>query len=322
MIEHPFRRWRRFFARPAPEAAPPAADALIVELLRERRANRRRRWLRRLGLLALAAALVALYFPDRLDLFGPAPDAPQIGVVRLRGPVGPEGLASADRVVKALDQAFSAEAVKAVALVINSPGGDPFEAERIGAEIERRKALTGKPVYAFIEELGASAAYLVAIHADRIVAGRYSLTGSIGAILTGWDFHAVLDRFGIRQRVYASGAQKAMLNPFVPASPESKAKAEALVRQAAGTFLADVRRLRGGKLKDGVDYATGEVWTGEEALRLGLVDALGTLDRIAAEDLKGTLREFGPEDPMRAFRPLASAAGLLIGAALDALAWR
>ena len=118
-----------------------------------------------------------------------------MAIVNVTGAIGSGQLASAEELVPVLEKVFQSRKVKAIALNIDSPGGQPFEAERVGQTIERLKAETGKPVYAFIGNTGASAAYRLALHADRIVDGKYSLVGSIGAVITGWDFHKLAEKW-------------------------------------------------------------------------------------------------------------------------------
>jgi protease-4 len=151
-----------------------------------------------------------------------------------------------------------------------------------------------KPVVAVISNVGASAAYLIALHADKIYAGRYSLVGSIGAVLASWDLHRAAERLEVSQRIYASGPLKAMLSPFQPTTPESDAKARLLIRGLGEAFVAEVRRLRGARLSDAADIATGEVWLGPDARTLGLVDGIGTLEEVIRNDWRLTWYDFGP----------------------------
>lgn len=149
--------------------------------------------------------------------------------------------------------------------------------------------------------------------AERVVAGRYSLVGSIGALMEGWQVDRALNRLEVSQRLYVSGKLKAFLNPFGPLSPEADAKANSMVKQIAGTFLDEVKRKRGAGLDPATDYATGEVWVGDEAQRLGLVDSIGTIDGTIDETWGLKAKDFGP-------RQLGT--GLLggIGASLERIA--
>lgn len=227
--------------------------------------------------------------------FGPFSDV--VGVVRIDGEIGAQKTASADKVIPALEKAFSTNAVKAIVLAIDSPGGSPVEAERIYTAIGTFKKKHDKPVYAVISNLGASAAYMIAMHTDKVIAGRMSLVGSIGAIMAPWQLDRAIARVDVSQRVYASGRLKAFLNPFTPVSPEVDAKAKRLVDQMGATFVKDLREARGGALKAGVDYGTGEIWGGLEAKELGLVDAIGTLDDVVSSTWGLKTYDFGPREP-------------------------
>ena len=133
-------------------------------------------------------------------------------------------LASADKVVAALTRAFEDTHVQRVLLYIDSPGGAPVEAERIMDAVTELRKKHNKPIQAVIGNLGASAGYMVALSADDIVSAKYSLVGSIGAILQSWDVHRVLDKYDVKAKTYASGNLKGMLNPFEPGTPEGEAK--------------------------------------------------------------------------------------------------
>lgn len=272
------------------------AEALIADLLRERRLERRWKWIARTlffgGSLVLSLLYFHLWAPQLGWRMGPLGDV--VGIVRIDGEITQASPASAEGVVRALRRAFESPRVRAVVVAIDSPGGSPGEAERIYRAMESFRAEHGKPVVAVISNVGASAAYLIALHADKIYAGRYSLVGSIGAVLAGWDLHRAAERLEISQRLYSSGPLKAMLNPFQPTSPEADAKARQLTRGLGDAFVAEVRRLRGARLSEGADVASGEVWLGSDARTLGLVDGIGTLEEVIRNDWRLNWYDFGP----------------------------
>lgn len=294
-------------------------DPIMLELIREMGEQRRvlqeeqrlaakerkaeRRWKRLFQGLFFGGPLFIgiLYFLFFLDTagfrFGPWGSV--VGVVHIEGEIAAGKPAGADQVIPALDKAFSDANVKAVVLSIDSPGGAPVEAERIYTEMAALKAKYAKPVVAVISNLGASAAYMIALHADKIVAGKYSIVGSIGAIMAGWRLDRTLAKVDVTQRVYASGPLKAFLNPFTPVSPEVDAKAKHLVEQMGQVFVQELKTTRGSKLKPGVDYGTGEPWGGLEAKELGLVDAIGTLDVATAGSEESEVRFAGIANPRR-----------------------
>ena len=128
---------------------------------------------------------------------------------------------------------------------------------------------------------------MIAIHADKVYAGEYSWAGSIGAIMKGWDFASLMDRFVIDQRVFASGPLKDLMNPFSDMSPEMSKKLAGLVNDTADTFIAEVKDRRGDKLANSDELFTGAVWTGRTSLELGLIDEIGTVETILAKDFNG-----------------------------------
>jgi ClpP class serine protease len=105
--------------------------------------------------------------------------------------------------------------------------------------------------------------------------------------MKGWDLQAVLQKFDIDQRVFASGSMKDLMNPFKPMSTEMQRKLDALVAQTAQSFIAEVKERRGARLDADTDLFSGEVWTGRESLRLGLVDEIGTLEQVLATHFDG-----------------------------------
>ncbi len=278
-------------------AARDAASAQQAEMARERRSERRWRMATRMVVFGLPALLGLAY---TIFLFGflgggsAGPRAETVGIVRIDGEIGAEQTASAKNVIAAMKKAFESPKTKAVVLAIDSPGGAPVEAERINDALLALKKKHAKPVVAVISNMGASAAYMVAMHADKIYAGKYSLVGSIGAIVSGWDLHRALQRLDVSQRTYASGPLKSMLNPFEPMSAAADAKASGLVVQMGKAFTSELAAQRGKHLKAGTDYGTGEVWGGEEAKALGLIDEIGTLDQVVSNSWGVGMHDFGP----------------------------
>ncbi|MYM95906.1 S49 family peptidase [Duganella vulcania] len=259
-----------------------------------RREKHERRWriAGRVILIGTPTLLALLAYASSIGLqLGPIGEV--VGVVHIDGEISATSAASADRIIPVLKDAFESANVKQVVLAIDSPGGAPVEAERISQAISALKKRYPKQVVAAISNIGASAAYLIALHTDVIMAGKYSLVGSVGAVISPWQVNQAMDKLGVSQRIYASGRLKAFLNPFIPVSPEAESKAQELVDHAGGAFLAELVQARGRKLKQGIDYATGEVWSGTEAKELGLIDAVGTVDDLTTA--RGTKAyNFGP----------------------------
>ncbi len=271
-----------------------ALGAIVEELIRERRSERRWRRVKRVFVAAFLLTPAVVYGIFAWKILGHhSPQGGRGAVVALDGEIG-SGLLEPARVIKALKEAF--EKAKVVILRIDSPGGGAVAAERIGAAIDYLKKAHPKPVEAVIEGLGASAAYMIATHADRIYVGRYSLVGSIGAMLSTWDFHGLAERLEIGKRIYVSGPLKDMMNPFEPPSDLEIRKATGLVEDMGRQFAESVKASRGEKLKAEVDdIATGELWSGVQAVEMGLADGISTLEEVArAHGVEPV--DFGPKE--------------------------
>ena len=263
----------------------------------ERRSERRWRMLFQAMFFGAPVLLGILYFIFFLNSAGFrwGPLTSVVGVVRIEGEIASNKVASADNVIAALEKAFANPQVKAIVVAIDSPGGAPVEAERINGALGSLRNKHPKPVHAVIGNLGTSAAYLIALHTDRITAGKYSLVGSVGAAMAPWQLDRAIARLDVSQRVYASGKLKSFLNPFTPVSPEADAKAHRLVDQIGGVFVQELHLKRGSSLKAGIDFGSGEIWSGVEAKELGLVDALGTLEEAVSETWALKTYDFGPQ---------------------------
>jgi signal peptide peptidase SppA len=210
--------------------------------------------------------------------------APVVAVVRLHGVITPtpsplgRGTININTVESALTRAFEHDRLVAVALTINSPGGAPTQsalvAERIRELAGRRKVR----VLSFCEDVAASGGYWLACAGDEIYAHSSSLVGSIGVVSAGFGLTGLLERIGVERRVYTAGNNKMRLDPFRPEKAEDVAWLESLQSQLHEQFADWVRKRRGEKLNGGHnDLFSGEVWTGNRAVELGLIDGLGNL---------------------------------------------
>jgi serine protease SohB len=210
----------------------------------------------------------------------------RVAVVRLAGIIGAQGGAfrrglTLDSVAPVLKKAFSTSDIKAVALIVNSPGGSPVQSELIAARIRQLAAKHEVPVLCFCEDVAASGGYWLAASADEIYASNASVIGSIGVISAGFGFPDVLDKLGIERRVYTSGKSKSMLDPFRPENPEDVAYLKSLQSDIHEQFIDYVRRRRGTRLDgDENELFSGRFWTGRQAKKLGLIDQIGLLHDV------------------------------------------
>ena len=218
---------------------------------------------------------------------------PLVPVVRLAGVIGfstplKPGLTLAGR-ARALDRAFGMRNAKAVALVINSPGGSAVQSHLIFRRIRQLAAEKNVPVIAFVEDVAASGGYMIACAGDEIVCDPSSIVGSIGVVGSSFGFHEALNKLGIERRVYTAGEKKVMLDPFLPEKPEDVAHIKALQREIHETFIGLVKERRSSRLTGPENTVfSGEYWSAKTALGYGLIDRLG--------DLRSFLRERYGED--------------------------
>lgn len=175
-----------------------------------------------------------------------------------------------------IERAFKKGKPRAVAVVVNSPGGSPVQSSMIGARIRQMSKETKVPVYAFVEDLAASGGYWIAAAADSIYVDSCSIVGSIGVVTSSFGFQDLLGKSGIERRLYTSGDEKSMLDPFLPQKAEDVARLKDVQGQVHEAFINHVKECRGPRLQSD-DLFTGRFWLGQQAVELGLVDGIGHL---------------------------------------------
>jgi len=212
-----------------------------------------------------------------------------VAVVKLHGVITPSpsplarGAINLNAVESALTRAFGHDRLKAVALLINSPGGAPTQSGLVAERIRQLADEKGVPVLAFCEDVAASGGYWLACAADEIFAHRTSMVGSIGVISGGFGFTGLLERFGIERRLHTAGANKSRLDPFSPEKAEDVEWLKKMHTQLHDLFVSWVKERRGERLTDTENLFTGDVWLGAKAVELGLIDGLGSLRQIVTE---------------------------------------
>lgn len=260
---------------------------LLQRMLDDQRRARRGRWVWRLIKLLVMVALVAwLCIAVGRSIGGDEEVQPHVGLVRISGVISPDDEASADAIISAIDDAWESPHTVAVVLLINSPGGTPVQAQRIYDEIMRLRTEGGKSIDAVIEDMGASGAYYIASAADHVYASPSSLVGSIGVISAGFGYDELMQSVGIERRVYTAGSNKDMLDPFRPESEEQRAHLQTVLNSTHQKFIADVKAGRGDRLHETPDLFSGLVWSGDQAVTLGLVDELKNIDTLVREKVE------------------------------------
>ncbi|MBO3277112.1 signal peptide peptidase SppA [Pseudomonas schmalbachii] len=210
-------------------------------------------------------------------------------LIEVKGMIADDEPASADNVVGALRTAFEDQGTKGIVLRINSPGGSPVQSGYIYDEIKRlRGEHPDTKVYAVISDLGASGAYYIASAADQIYADKASLVGSIGVTAASFGFVGAMEKLGVDRRVYTSGEHKAFLDPFQPPKEEEARFWQGVLDTTHKQFIDSVKKGRGDRLKDKdhPELFSGLIWSGEQALQLGLIDGMGNTSYVAREVIK------------------------------------
>ncbi|MDP2165895.1 MAG: S49 family peptidase [Hydrogenophaga sp.] len=259
-------------------------EKLVFATIREQQAARRWKLFMRLVWLGIFGAI--FWFLYIADSVSSSVSTPHTAVIEIRGEIASGAEASAANVVSSLVSAFEDKGAQAIVLLIDSPGGSPVQAGIINDEITRLKALYNKKVYAVVEETCASAAYYIAAAADDIYVDKASLIGSIGVLMDGFGFTGLMDKLGIERRLMTAGENKAMLDPFSPQDDEQRAYIQTMLGEIHTQFITVVKQGRGTRLKESPDTFTGLVWSGQQAVALGLADGLGSLDFVAREIVK------------------------------------
>ncbi|MBL4915822.1 S49 family peptidase [Szabonella alba] len=256
---------------------------------------------------------------------------PIVPVIRLAGAIGSGGRFSPGLndagLAPLIERAFSRGKPAAVALIVNSPGGSPVQSSLIAARIRRLSEEKKVPVHAFVEDVAASGGYWLACAADDIWADRTSIIGSIGVIFASFGFPELMARQGVERRIVTAGRSKSLADPFLPQKPEDVARLRALQEPIHAAFIDHVKARRGARLDAGADLFNADVWVGEQAVPLGLIDGIAhPVPKLRA--LYGEKVRLVPMGQRRPFwQRFGGAAGAmggemgagLAGAALDAV---
>ncbi len=221
-------------------------------------------------------------------------------LIDLKGIIASDTQNSSDKIIKSLKSAFSNKHTQGVILRINSPGGSPVQAGYINDEIKRLRDIFPEiPLYVVIGDICASGGYYVASAADKIFVDKASLVGSIGVLLDGFGFSGALEKLGIERRLLTAGEDKGFLDPFAPLDPAQKEHAENLLKEIHDQFINVVKEGRGSRLTNKINVFSGNVWTGQKSIELGLADEIGSTDYVAREIIKAeVIVDFSPKEKL------------------------
>lgn len=260
---------------------------LLLEGIKEQRRSRRWRiFFRFLWLILIVLAVFMLKPKSSSDYYNRS--APHTAVVSVSGTIMPGGRASAKNINKSLEKAFKDSNAKGILIKINSPGGSPVQAGEVYDNIMRlRKAYPDKKVYAVCTDICASGAYYIAAAANDIYVDKASLVGSIGVLMNGFGFVDTLKKVGMTRRLITAGSEKGFMDPFSPVKPSDEQYMHKMLNIIHQQFIDSVKKGRGKRLKTDTPLLfSGLVWTGQQALQVGLVDGLASPQDVARNIIK------------------------------------
>jgi protease-4 len=212
---------------------------------------------------------------------------PHTALIEISGVIEAGGDVSADTFISSLNDAYESSGTKGIILRFNTPGGSPVQSGIINDEIVRQRKLHPNiPVYGVVEDICASGGYYIAAATDKIYVDKGSIVGSIGVLMDGYGFTDVMKKVGVERRLLTAGENKAMLDPFSPLNPKHQALAQTMLNEIHEQFKTVVRKGRGARLKETPETFSGLFWSGEQSIKLGLADALGSADFVAREVIK------------------------------------
>jgi protease-4 len=263
-----------------------ALEHLLLENLKESR--KARRWKTILRVLSLI--LIVGFILQVLDLrpFGGTFGAERhTAMVSIEGEISSNAIANALDIGSALQAAFENDNSVGVILRINSPGGSPVQSGIINDEIRRLRALyPNKPLHVVVEDICASGGYYIAVAGDQILVDKASIVGSIGVVMDSFGFTGLMDKLGISRRMITAGSNKGMLDPFSKEDPKQVEMVQTMLNEIHQQFITVVKEGRGDRLKENPEIFSGRVWSGEQAVKMGLADGFGTVDTVARDVFK------------------------------------
>ena len=260
-------------------------EKIAMASIREQQAARRWRTIVRMAWLAFFVLLAWMLFQRTPSGMGKVTE-PHTAMVDIRGEIADGADASASNILPAVEAAFADQGSRAVMLAINSGGGSPVQAGILNEELIRLKKQYNKPLYAVVSDTCASGAYYIAVAADEIYVDKASMIGSVGVLMDGFGFTGTMEKLGVERRLITAGTNKGLMDPFSPLDEGQKAHMQTMLDQIHQQFIQVVREGRGSRLKETPELFSGLVWTGEQAVRMGLADKLGNTSFVAREVAK------------------------------------
>ena len=255
-------------------------EKTLSENLIEKRRARRWRIFFRFTTLAIFLAVIGGWFA-KSNFQDVSLEGDVVAMIPMRGVIGADNEIESSDFVGLLDAAYQNARLKGVVIEMNSPGGSPVHSGIIYDAIRAKEQnYPDIPVLVVVEDMAASGGYYIASAATEIYADKASLVGSIGVISSGFDASNLLEKIGVERRTFTAGRNKAFLDPFAPMTEEAKVKWQAVLDETHQQFINAVKEGRGDRLVITDDVFSGMVFTGSQAIKIGLIDGLASVNEI------------------------------------------
>ncbi len=258
-------------------------NELAREVLNEQRRNRRWGIFFKILLALYLFAFLIIYIVENAETGGFGSEK-HTALIEINGVIAADTEARADYIVTGLRKAFEDKNTQGVILRINSPGGSPVQAGYVNDEIKRlREKYPEIPLYAVISDVCASGGYYIAAAADKIYANKASIVGSIGVIMAGFGFVDAIEKLGVERRLLHAGEHKGFMDPFRPRKLDEEGHVQGLLDEIHQQFIDIVKDGRGDRLINDEKLFSGLIWSGQESIKLGLVDELASASEVARD---------------------------------------
>jgi protease-4 len=262
-------------------------EKLAMSAIQEQR--RARHWGIFFKVLTLGYFFVVLFLV--MGWFGGKSDgalsSKHTALINLNGVISADSNANADNIIASLQEAFKDVHTQGVILRINSPGGSPVQSGYINDEIRRLRTLYPNiPLYVVVEDMCASGGYYIAAAADKIFVNKASIVGSIGVLMDGFGFTGTMEKLGVERRLMTAGENKGFMDPFSPRNPKHEEFTKKMLAEIHQQFIDVVKQGRGKRLKETPETFSGLFWSGEQSIKMGLADEVGSVDSVARDVIK------------------------------------
>lgn len=253
-------------------------EVLGAQVVERRRQRRWKIFFRFVYLFVFIGVVVSIWVTSDMEDVN-AGDS--VAVLRMQGTIGAQSEVDANEYVPLLDEIYANSSIKAVLIEMNSPGGSPVHSGILyDAIMHYRTLYPAIPVVVAVEDLAASGGYYIASAADEIIVDKASLVGSIGVVSGGFEASELIEKLGVKRRLFTAGENKAFMDPFSPMSDAAVQSWQSVLDETHKQFINAVKEGRGDRLADEPNLFTGMVFTGTQAVELGLADRFGYAQQL------------------------------------------